>query len=185
VFSSVGISAIAAGVVALTRLRGAGLAQRFVPMLGVMFGGFGTVLMLLGLMSGHSFVTTTSPLGVPAPLGAPLPTAVASALPAPARTPAPASTPAPRSNLMLAQYAGTVVYLLEQQHAQFGTYPTAVNADTTGMVVTTTGTVRLPVGAVMTYEPWPDGSGYELHLVQGTAVIAYSSAIRQLEWVSR
>ena len=160
--STVGLSAIGFGIAALRR-RNHGLTS-IASVLGMVFGGIGTVMMLVSLVTFY-----TSP-GISLEANPPVPLELSRVAPA-------SPVEAPTEHAALAQTVGTIVFLLKQD-TEYGPsgVPNTLVATSDGFVVTMSGNVKLPLGSVMTYEAWPDGTGYELALTGASGMIAsYSS----------
>lgn len=160
--STVGLAAIGFGIAAL-RLPSHGLTS-IVSVLGMVLGGIGTVIMVV------SFVTFYASPGNSLEANPPVPLELSRVAPA-------SPVEGPNEQAALAQAVGTIVFLLNQEteHGQSGVLNTLV-ATSDGFVVTTSGNVKLPLGSVMTYEAWPDGTGYELAVMGANGMTAsYSS----------
>lgn len=160
--STVGLSAIGFGIAALRR-RNHGLTS-IASVLGMVFGGIGTVMMLVSLVTFY-----TSP-GISLEANPPVPLELSRVAPA-------SPVEAPTEHAALAQTVGTIVFLLKQDAEQgVSGIPNTLVSTSDGFVVTMSGNVKLPLGSVMTYEAWPDGTGYELALTGASGMIAsYSS----------
>jgi hypothetical protein len=177
VVSPVGLAAIGFGIAALKARKG-GLSA-VTSVVGMILGGLGTAAMVVSLLTfyltpGHSLA------GNP-----PIPLELAPVAPVASSAPvAPAAPVAPRADerATLAQTVGTIVFLLKRDHdAGFG-LPTTFAASSTGHVVTTSGSVRLPAGSQMRYQRWPDATGYDLEVVGVSGLFAsYSTATGLVE----
>ncbi len=166
VASTVGITAAVLGVAALKQkwmLRSPG---RILAVLGTILGVCATALMILFIVSAGA--VWPAPFLQAQPADAPAqsqPMVSGPARPVP---------PSEADNGMgIGPAAGTLVFLLQISAEQFGNYPAVLAPSSTNEVVTPAGTVQLPPGAAMAYQPWPDGRGFDLTVTSASGGAAF------------
>jgi hypothetical protein len=160
-FSTIGISAVVFGIVALKRRRRGSL----LPVLGIVLGAFGTLAMASLVI--QFYANPASANAPPAFAMVPQARPVTSP-PAPVAS---ASSPAVHERMQLAQAAGTISFLLKKTFEGSGSYPDALSV-TPGLVGTPVGSVSLPEEARVQYQPAIDGTGYSLTITGSSGAVA-------------
>jgi hypothetical protein len=181
-FSTVGITAIATGIVTLTRWRWAGFGTRLMSALGVAFGAVGIVLMLGSVV--HAGLVSAAPPAQPA-VGLPGAGSTPSepARPSTGETPPAAGLSATQAQV--AQSAGTLVFLLRHSHDLTGGYPDSLPSTPGAFISTAAGPIQLPPNVRIDYFSHDDGSGYQLFgsTVDNSIAVEYDTETGVLEWV--
>lgn len=166
-FSTIGVSAVVFGVVALKRRR----RRSLLPVLGIVLGAFGTLAMAFLVIQFYANPASANA----SPSFAMVPHA-RSVTPPPAPV-ASASSPVVDERMQLAQTAGTISFLLKKSYQSSGSYPNALNVTPDGLVMTPLGSVLLPQRARVLYQPAIDGGGYSLTITgSGGAVAEFDTA---------
>lgn len=183
ILSTVGITAILAGVAGLTRWSWAGVGIRVMSVIGVALGVIGILLTITSVLH-IGLVGAAAPIQVPdgryaAATGSP------SAVPTPTQT-----RPAvglPPTDAQVAQYTGTVVVLLRHSHDMTGTYPGSLPTAPGALITTAAGSLRLPPGIRLSYTVRDDRSGYDMlgSTDDDSVVIEYDTASGMMQWVHR
>lgn len=163
-FSTIGVTAVLVGIAAMKR-RG---RTSLLPVLGILLGAFATIFMVSLMVQFHQSQLASPVVEMPI-----TPVEISSPM-LPAETEA--SVPADE-RMQLAQVAGTISYLLSKNFETSGSYPTALQATSAGLVWTPAGSIQLPTGAALQYSPATTGSGYSLTVTgAGGAVANYDTA---------
>jgi hypothetical protein len=156
-FSTVGISAVAFGFVALRNRPNARAMSVILPTLGILLGALGTLV--AGSNALDYYLHTDHPQVQQLGFSAPVPTAQ----PAPPVA-APTAQDHEAERMSLVQVEGTLAYLLKKDAAVGGVYPAALAATSDNHVVTPDGSVLLPAGSHFSYTPAADGGGFSMEL---------------------
>jgi len=186
ILSTVGITAIVAGLTGFTRWSWAGFGTRLMSSIGAAFGAIGIVLTVAAVLH-FSVAGGAAPQAAPVdPFGAPT---VAPTAPGAAPTPAPTlpSVGLSATDARVAQYAGSAVFLLRHSHDMTGAYPDTLPSDPGSLIVTAAGSLRLPPDVRLSYTVRDDGSGFEMLALSDddSVVIEFDTASGVLQWVHR
>ncbi len=160
-FSTVGLIGIGLGFTALSNRPNGRVTSMLMPTLGIALGAIGTLIMVLHLVNFYQH-----------PVAAPVAQPIAVAAPATVQPTPVVAVTHEQDRMALAQSEGTIVYDLKQQQAQYGSFPSLLNASSGGFVVTTTGTVKLPDGARMIYVPRDNNQSFALTIMGVTGAVA-------------
>jgi len=160
--STIGLTAMASGVRALALVRTGESDTAIGPLLGILAGAVGTVVMGAALVSFYFAPTTTD--------------AAATA----SSTQSSASSGPETERMALAQAVGTLASVIPVDSGR----PDSLLVDPSGLVSTPDGTalVTVPAGAVLQYMPSPDGLQYTILLTGPTfgTTAMYDSAVGQV-----
>ncbi|MCU1585064.1 MAG: hypothetical protein JWM49_1620 [Microbacteriaceae bacterium] len=160
IFSTIGISAVAFGFVALRNRPNARATSIILPTVGILLGALGTLV--AGSNALDYYLHTNNPQTVPLGISSPV-SPVQSTQPAPAVV-APTPQDHEAERLSLVRVEGTLAYLLKRDAAERGAYPAVLAATSDNQVITPAGSVVLPAGSRFSYTPAADGGGFSMQL---------------------